>query len=62
MSGLIWIQTVLHFDGISERIFRKVGFEKNQQTTKSKKNYLTCKELLKKDSTNLLSAKIMFTA
>ena len=34
MSGLIWIQTVWHFDGIPERIFQKVDFEKNQQTTK----------------------------
>ena len=34
MSGLIWVQTLRHFDGIPERIFRKVDFGKNQQTAK----------------------------
>ena len=34
MSGLIWIQTVRHPDGMTERIFQKVDFEKNQLTTK----------------------------
>ena len=28
MSGLIWIQTVWHIDGIAERNFRKVDIEK----------------------------------
>ena len=28
MSGLIWIQTVWHLDGISERIFQKSWFWK----------------------------------
>ena len=28
MSGLIWIQTVWHFDGIFKRILGKVDFEK----------------------------------
>ena len=32
-SGLIWIQSVWHSGGIPERIFEKVDFEKNQQTT-----------------------------
>ena len=34
MSGLIWIQTVWHSDGIPVRIFQKVDFEINQQTAK----------------------------
>ena len=34
LSGLIWIQTLWRSDGIPERIFRKVSFWKNQQTTK----------------------------
>ena len=34
MSGLTWIQTVWHSDGIPESIFEKIYFEKNQQTTK----------------------------
>ena len=28
MSGLIWIQTVWHFDDIPEEVFEKVDFEK----------------------------------
>ena len=39
MSGLIWIQTVLHSDGISERIFEKVDFEKYQQTDRQQKKH-----------------------
>ena len=42
MSGLIWIQTVLHADGIPEFFFfRKVDFEKKNQLTtkKSGKNF-----------------------
>ena len=43
MSGLNWIQTVWHPDGIPER----VDFEKKQQTTtKSMKNYQVGKVLL----------------
>ena len=38
MSGLIWIQTVLHSDRMTEIFFfEKVGFEKNQQRPKSRK-------------------------
>ena len=44
MSGLIWIQTISHSDGIPERIFEKVDFEKNQQTTKKLENYPGGKE------------------
>ena len=32
--GPNWIQTVRNSDGIPERIFHKVDFEKNQQTAK----------------------------
>ena len=43
MSGLIWIQTVWHFDGIPERFFLKKLIvkkkKKNPQTIKKK----TCK-------------------
>ena len=39
MSGLIWIQSVGHSDEIPERIFEKADFEKNQQTTKSMKDF-----------------------
>ena len=35
MSGLIWIQTVWHSDGIHERIFQKNDFEERQQMIKS---------------------------
>ena len=34
MSGLIWIQTVLHFDGIPERIFRKGSIRKKSADDK----------------------------
>ena len=34
MSGLIWIQTAWHSDGISERMFWKGNFENNHQMTK----------------------------
>ena len=34
MAGLYWIQTVLHSDGVLERIFKQVDFLKNQQMTK----------------------------
>ena len=44
MSGLLWIQTLWHFDGIHKIIFEKVNFEKNQQKTKSMKNYPEGKE------------------
>ena len=33
-SGLIWIQTVLHFDGIPERIFRKGSIRKKSADDK----------------------------
>ena len=33
MSGLVWIQTVWHSDGIPEIIYDNVNFEKNQQKT-----------------------------
>ena len=47
MSSLIWIQTVRHSDGIPERIFQKMDFEKIQQTTKkSMKNYTGGKQLM----------------
>ena len=40
MSGLIWIQTVWHSDGIPERTFWKnVDSEINQQMTKNMQNY-----------------------
>ena len=44
MSGLIWIQTVWHPDGVSERIFEKVDFEKIRSQN-IMKNYTACKEL-----------------
>ena len=34
MSGLIWIQTVLHYDGILKDRFENVDFEKNLQRRK----------------------------
>ena len=34
MSGLIWIQTVWHSDGIPEQIFQKVDFEKKSADEK----------------------------
>ena len=34
MVGLISIQTVCHFDGITERISRKVDFEKKSADNK----------------------------
>ena len=37
MSGLIWIQTVCHSDGIPAEIFQKVDFEKSHQTKFSMK-------------------------
>ena len=39
MSGLIWIQSVWHSDGIPERIFRKVYFENNRQRTKKHEKF-----------------------
>ena len=33
LSGLIWIQSVRHSDGIPEGIFEKFDFENNQLTT-----------------------------
>ena len=46
MSGLIWIRTVWHSDGIPEGIFRKSWYKKNQQTTKKNmKNYPVGNEL-----------------
>ena len=48
MFGLIWVQTVWHFDHIPERILSKCYLEKNQQTTKNIKKYQAawCKELI----------------
>ena len=34
MSGLIWIQTVWQSDGIPERFFLNINFDKSRQTTK----------------------------
>ena len=34
MSGLIWIQTIWHCDGIPERIFEKDNFEKKSADNK----------------------------
>ena len=45
MSGLIWIQTVWHSDGMPEFFSKKVDFEKNQQTTKSMEKSPVGKEL-----------------
>ena len=39
MLSLICVQSVLHSDGISERIFQKVNFEKNHQTTKKHEKF-----------------------
>ena len=45
MSGLIWIQTVWHSDGIPERIFRKSClWIKSADDIKSTKNYPVRKE------------------
>ena len=41
MSGLIWIQTVWHSDGIPESCFEKVNFKKKSTDDKKKKK--TCK-------------------
>ena len=45
MSGLIWIQTIGHSDGI---LFEKVDFEKNSRCQKSIKIYQGYKELRQK--------------
>ena len=45
MSGLIWIQTVWHSDGMSERIFQKVDFENISKWQNSMKNYPVSKDL-----------------
>ena len=47
MSGLIWIQTIWHSDGIPEIDFEKKSAEDNKiwkitQKTKSSKNHLYC--------------------
>ena len=46
-SGLIWIQTVWHSDGISERFFEKVNLKKKKihKWQKSMQNYPTQKKL-----------------
>ena len=50
MSGLARIQTDCHSDGILEKNFlKKYILTKNQQTTKSMKNYPACKALMSKD-------------
>ena len=38
-SDLIWIQSVCHSDHIPKIIFRKVDFEKNQQSTKKHEKF-----------------------
>ena len=38
MSGLIWIQSVWHSDGIHDFFFKKVDFEKISRRQKSMKN------------------------
>ena len=43
--GLIWIQTVLHPDGILKRIFQKSWFWKIADDKKSMKNYPECEEI-----------------
>ena len=51
MSGLIWVQTICHSDGILARIFENVSFEEKKEkkhTSRYKKyvqNYLVGKEL-----------------
>ena len=42
MSGLIWIKTVLHSDGIPEKMTLK---KKQQATKKTMKNYPADKDL-----------------
>ena len=45
-SGLIWIPTVSHSDSVlGKNSFKKVYFEKYQQTAKIVKNYPICEEL-----------------
>ena len=50
LSGLIWIQTACHSDGIPERIFRKKDFENISRRQKCMQNYPVGIEL-----TNILS-------
>ena len=38
MSGLIWIQTVWHSDGIPERSFKKVDFEEKKNSSSQKES------------------------
>ena len=39
MSGLIWVRTVWHYDGILKEFLEKVNFEKNQQTAKHSEKF-----------------------
>ena len=48
MSGLIWIQTVCHFDTLMvflKEFFKKVNFEKKCRQQKSMKSYPVGKEV-----------------
>ena len=45
-SGLIWIQTVWHSDGIPERLFLQKLILKIHKQQKSMQNYPACKELV----------------
>ena len=50
MSGLIWMQTVWHSDGIPERIFRKMCFWKqsaDDKNTKLTSMQIACKTILR---------------
>ena len=47
----VWIQTVLYSGGISERMFEKVDFEKNQQTTKKHAHFSSMQRVKTNDNT-----------
>ena len=55
MSGLIWVQTVWHSNGIPEIIFQKVDFEKNQQMTKKYTNLPIMPRVSTSDKPRLVS-------
>ena len=41
MSGLIWIQTIWHHDGIPERTFEKVHYEQKKSADDKKKRKIS---------------------
>ena len=43
-SGLTWIQTVSHSDGIPDRNLQKVDYENISRCQESMQNYPSCKE------------------